>query len=113
VLKVHTSDGLTHEVDLADESQFRNWLNRFHDPVFQERITGLTVVDRGVQYSLPRPTTGFNSTVLLAEPIALGRGGERLVLTADDMKVQLTVHNGQRAARVAVSRRQWRKVFSP
>lgn len=111
MLKVHTSDGLTAEVNLEDERQFREWMDRFHDPGFQATITGLTVVQRGVQYSLPRPD-GFQDVVLTAEPVGVGKGGERIICTMADMKVKLMVHNGQRAARVAIGRR-WRRVFDP
>lgn len=111
MLKVHTSNGLTAEVNLEDERQFRKWMDRFHDPGFQATITGLTIVQKGVQYSLPRPD-GFDATVLTAEPVGAGKGGERIVCAMDDVRVKLMVHNGQRAARVAIARK-WHRVFDP
>lgn len=111
MLKVHTTDGLTVEVDLEDERQFKEWFAKFHDRAYQATITGLTIVQKGVQYSLPRPD-GFENVALIAEPVDAGKGGERIVLTVGDLKIKLMVHNGQRAARVAVVRR-WHRVFDP
>lgn len=109
MLKVHMSNGLTHEVDLSDERQFKGWLDRFHDPDWQERIRGLTVVQKGVQYSVPRPS-GFGQTTLAAEPLDLGKGGERIVLVTRDAKLNVVIHNGQRAARISLEERNWRKI---
>lgn len=111
MLKVHTNDGLTAEVDMGDPRSFKEWLRKLHDPAFQATITGLTVVQRGVQYSLPRPE-GFRDATLVAEPVEAGKGGERLVLALDDIRVSVMVHHGQRAARVSVARR-WHRVFRP
>lgn len=111
MLKVHLSDGETLEVDLHDEDQFKEWMRRFGSPVYQERITGLTIVQKGVQYSLPKPS-GFREVSLTAEPVHTGKGGERVVCVTDNMKIHVMVHSGQRAARVAIEQR-WRRVFSP
>ena len=111
MLKVHLSDGETVEVDLHDDAQFKLWMMRFGSPTFQERITGLTIVQKGVQYSLPKPTD-FRDVALTAEPVQVGKGGEKIVCVTDNVKIHLMVHSGQRAARVAVNQR-WRKVFSP
>lgn len=111
MLKVHTSDGLTAEVNMEDPREAKVWLERFHDPAFQATITGLTVVQKGVQYSLPRPD-GFREVALTAQHVDAGKGGERIIATVGDMKVKLMVHNGQRAARVTVVPR-WRRVFDP
>lgn len=111
MLKVHLNDGTTAEVDLQDRDQFKEWMRRFGSPIFQERITGLTIVQKGVQYSLPKPD-GFNDVALTAEPVNIGKGGERIVCVTDNVKIQLMVHSGQRAARVAVDQR-WRRVFNP
>jgi len=103
------SDGLTHEVDLNDEGQLKEWLGKFHDPEFQERIRGLTVIQKGVQYSVPRPT-GFATSTLAAEPLEAGKGGERIVLVTEDVKLNVVIHAGQRAARVSLDKRIWRRV---
>jgi hypothetical protein len=111
VLKVHLKDGETVEVDLHNEDEFKDWMRRLGSPAFQERITGLTIVQKGVQYSLPKPLD-FRDVALSAEPVQSGKGGERIVCVTDNAKVQLMVHSGQRAARVTVGPR-WRRVFTP
>jgi hypothetical protein len=111
MLKVHLTTGETLEVDLDDEDQARVWIGRFSDPRYQSQITGLTVVNRGVQYSLPRPV-GFRDSALSAEPILMGKGGQRVFCFADDVRVTLNVHNGQRAARVQLAKPGKRK-FNP
>lgn len=111
MLKVHLKSGETLEVDLDSEAEAREWTTRFNDPEFQSRITGLTVVNRGVQYSLPRPF-GFRESALSAEPVTLGKGGQRVFCFADDACLALTVHNGQRAARVHLTKPGRRK-FNP
>jgi hypothetical protein len=111
MLKVHMSDGLTADVNLDDEAQFKEWANKFADPIFQASVTGLTITQKGVQYSLPKPQ-GFQEATLTAEPVSIGKGGERIVCLSDNMKIQLMVHSGQRAARVAIKHR-WKQVFNP
>lgn len=103
MLKVHVRDGRTLEVDLDNGSQVHEWLAKFNDPAFQSSITGLTVIQRGVQYSLPRPE-GFRQATLSAEPVIAGKGGERVLLFADDIRIAMVVHKGQRAARVSVTK---------
>ncbi len=44
MLKIHTNDGKTHRVDLADEHQAREWLARLKRRDFQESITGISVI---------------------------------------------------------------------
>ncbi len=44
MLKIHTSDGRTHRIDLADEEQAKEWLGRLRLRAFQEGITGISVV---------------------------------------------------------------------
>lgn len=111
MLKVHVRDGRTLAVDLDDEDQAHEWLSKFNDPVFQASITGLTVIQRGVQYSLPRPE-GFRQVTLSAEPVNAGKGGERVLLFADDVRIAMVCHHGQRAARVSLTRPGKRK-FNP
>lgn len=106
MLKIHTNGGTTHRVDLDDEEQARQWLEKLQEPAFQSAITGLTLAHRGVQYSLPLPR-GFSRSHLHAEliqpdPDKKIKGGERIVCAADDIRVSIMVHRAQRAARVAV-----------
>lgn len=44
MLKIHTNDGKTHRVDLADEEQAKVWLQRLRRRDFQDTITGISVV---------------------------------------------------------------------
>lgn len=44
MLKIHTSDGKTHRVDLADGEQAKEWLSRLGRRDFQQSITGISVV---------------------------------------------------------------------
>lgn len=108
MLKIHTNDGLTACVDLEDEEQAREWIERLKDPRLQSKITGVTVAHRGVQYSLPRPL-GFDHVVFQPEIILPDdqkkiKGGERVVCQAGDVRVELMVHKAQRAARVSLKR---------
>ena len=108
MLKIHTNDGKTARVDLEDEGQAKEWLQRLSDPAFQERITGMTVAHRGVQYSLPRPL-GFREILYLAEHVSPDperkiKGGERVTCIAGDVRATVMVHRAQRAARVSLLR---------
>ena len=108
VLKIHTNDGETSRVDLEDEGQAKEWLQRLSDPSFQDAITGITVAHRGVQYSLPRPV-GFREILYIVEHVAQDpshkvKGGERVTCIAGDVRATLMVHNAQRAARFSLMR---------
>lgn len=109
MLKVHLNNGETLQYDLSAENDARRWLQHASDPAFQARITGLTVEHNGVSFSLPRPQ-GFSKLSLFAESLpANGRdkGGERVLVTADDLDLTIKAHRGQAAARVNL-RRQYR-----
>ena len=102
MLKIHLSSGQTAEVNLKDELQFRDWLARLEDPLFQESITALTVAHKGVNYSLPRPK-GFRDIALTAKPIEAGKGGQRIVCFADNVRIQLVVHEELIASRISIA----------
>jgi len=106
VLKVHTSDGFTARIDLEDEEQAKAWLEKLKDPAFQQSISGITIADKGVQYSLPRPH-GFGQIFFHAEYVEPDedkkvKGGERLSCVSDNVRVVMMVHRAQRAVRVSV-----------
>lgn len=106
MLKVHKADGMTLRFNLEDEQEAKAWLDCCKDPMFQAQISGLTVAQKGVQYSLPRPQ-GFLRQFFQAEyvqptPDGKVKGGERLICVADDSRIILMVHLAQRAARFAV-----------
>ncbi len=116
MLKIHTRDGATTKVDLEDEGQAKEWMQRLSDPRFQASITGLTLSHAGVQYSIPRPT-GFDPVSFLAELIEPNgdrriKGGERITLLAGDVRASLMIHKEQRAARLSLFR-MGKQRFSP
>lgn len=111
MLKVHLNNGDTIEVNLQDETRRQEWLSRFRRPDFQARITGMTIIQRGVHYSLSKPAV-FSDATLSAEQVTAGKGGERIACVAGDARILLMVHNGQKAAVVSVDRR-WRRVYEP
>lgn len=105
MLKVHTTDGLTTRIDLDDPKQAKEWLNRLKQRGFQDQITGLTIVEQGVQYSLVRPK-GFNRVFFFAEIVEADpdmriKGGERITAQMDETKIAIMVHRSQRAARIS------------
>lgn len=108
MLKIHTRDGATIKIDLEDEAQAKEWMRRWADPRFQATITGLTIADQGVQYSIPRPQ-GFEPISFLAESIEADpsrriKGGERVSCMAGDIRATVMVHREQRAVRVSLLR---------
>ena len=44
MLKIHTSDGITTRLDLNDEMQAKEWLNKLKNLSFQEQITGISIL---------------------------------------------------------------------
>lgn len=105
MLKVHTTDGLTTRIDLDDPVQAKEWLSRLRQKEFQQCITALTIVDKGVQYSMVRPK-GFSRVFFFAELVEADpelkiKGGERITAQMDETKISVMVHHSQRAARVS------------
>lgn len=132
MLKIHTSDGQTHRVDLADEDQAREWLPRLARADFQATVNGVSLVERhpvsgrcqhcgkssgrdmGVQYSVSRPDD-FRSIffqVEAVEPNGRVKGGERVIVFADDVCLTLMAHASQPATRVTIKRTGKRR-FNP
>jgi hypothetical protein len=124
VLKLHTADGQTHPIDLNDADQARVWLAKLQREDFQSTIHGVSLVERhcvrgkcqacgepsgrdiGVQYSVSRPD-GVRRVFVHVEAVeAQGRvkGGERVTLIADDVRLTLMAHASQPAARVTISK---------
>lgn len=123
MLKIHTSDGQTHRVDLADEEQARFWVERLGREDFQATINGVSLVERhsvgkcqecgrrygkeiGVQYSITRPDD-FRKVffhIEYIEPNGKVKGGERVTVFSDEMRLVLMAHRSQPAARIAVSK---------
>lgn len=123
MLKIHTKDGQTATLDLADGEQARAWLKRAALPAYQERLTGLTLIeshvaraacdcgrkclcDLGVQISVPRPR-GFRRVELAAEHVAPAqgiRGGERTLVYCDNVVLSVMAHAEQPAIRIMVTK---------
>lgn len=124
MLKIHTADGRTHPIDLQDSEQAQVWLDRLAREDFQATIHGVSLVERhcvrgkcqacgepsgrdiGVQYSVTRPD-GVRRVFVHVEAVeAQGRvkGGERVTIMADDMRLTLMAHASQPASRVTISK---------
>jgi hypothetical protein len=108
MLQVHLADGRTLKFDLQDEAQAREWLRQSSDFSFQAEVTGLTLRKNGFQYSVPRPQ-GFGRIWYFAEflendPTRRFKGGERVSVQIDDVRLVTMSHNEQRAVRVSLSK---------
>jgi hypothetical protein len=124
VLRIHTADGQTHPIDLNDSEQAQVWLARLSREEFQATIHGVSLVERhcvrakcaacgessgrdiGVQYSVSRPD-GVRRVfvhVEAVEPNGKIKGGERVTLFADDMRLTLMAHASQPASRVTIAK---------
>lgn len=124
MLKIHTADGQTHPIDLTDADQAQQWLARLAREDFQATIHGVSLVERhcvrarclacgessgrdiGVQYSVSRPDGVRRSFVHVEAVEANGRikGGERVTVFADDMRLTLMAHAAQPASRVTIAK---------
>lgn len=108
MLRVHLIDGRTLRFDLKDECQAAKWLRSARDFKFQSTITGITVKHDGVSYSLSRPR-GCGDVFMFAEYLEENaaqkfKGGGRIICQADDTRINLMVHENQRAAHVSLSK---------
>lgn len=107
MVKLHLADGSTEAVDLQDEEQARPWLEKLGRADFQALLRGVTLISkqggRGLQYSVPRPD-GMKSIRFDVEAFSEGRGGERIVLLADDTRLILTAHAQNPSCRVTLGR---------
>lgn len=132
MIKVHTKSGQTLRLDLRDESQAREWVERLARSDFQRDVSGVTIVSHhdaaarcsecgargagslGVQYSLARPDS-FDQVSFHVEGVEQSgrvRGGERLIVFADDIRVTAMAHAAQPAVRVSVSK-MGRRRYNP
>lgn len=106
MLKIHTSDGLTSDIDFEDPEQTGKWLSKLKNDNFQKTITGVTILYKGVSCSLPKPVGFkryfFNVEEVKKDPKRKIKGGTRIICQADEIKVTIMVHAQQRAIRVAL-----------
>lgn len=124
MIKIHTSDGQTIPIDLNDEDQAREWIDRMGSRPFQESIRGVSLVlnhavsakcmvcrhpisrSIGVQYSISRPQA-FRSVQYEIENVpedGAVKGGERIVVYADEARISLMAHKSQPSARVIITK---------
>ena len=124
MLRIHTADGRTATVDLSDERQARDWLGRLARADVARSVTGLTLIEThaasgkcpacaarcqlplGMQFSISRPQD-FRAVSFDAEhvePSGRVRGGDKLVLYADDVRVSIMAHADQPAVRVVLAK---------
>lgn len=124
MLRVHTADGRTTTVDLSDERQAADWIRRLARADVARSVTGLTLVEThgasgrcpacaerhqlplGLQFSISRPED-FRNVSFDAEHVAPSgrvRGGDRLLVYADDIRLSVMAHAETPAVRVVVSK---------
>jgi hypothetical protein len=124
LIKIHTSDGQTHRIDFTDQAEADAWIERLKSQRFQSSITGISIVGQnetrarctecgakaagqiGVQYSVTRPQD-FRVIEYEIDTVAESgsvKGGWRLVLYADDVRLVLMVHRSQPSARITISK---------
>lgn len=123
MLKIHTIEGDTFRVDLSDESQAREWLPMLERADFQSRITGVSLVENhvvncrcavcdnevskriGVQYSISRPKSGrsIKYEIERIPPSGAVKGGEKVDLFVDEIRLTLVAHAAQPSARITVN----------
>lgn len=107
MLQVHLTDGRTLHFDLEDQRQADDWSVKAREPCFQGAISGLSLLQNGVLYSLPRPY-GFRRVWLFAESLRPDsarrfKGGERITGQVDSVRATVMVHRGQRAVRIGLT----------
>lgn len=132
MVKIHTADGHTHPLDLANPEQAQTWLQRLSRTDFQSTIHGVSLVERhlvraeceacgattqrsvGVQYSVTRPEELDSPFFHMEHVPSLGRikGGERVTVFAGDIRLVVMAHQSQPAARISITR-VGRQKFNP
>ncbi len=133
MLKIHTSDGRTARIDLSDPEQAREWLPKLERDSFQAEISGVSVVEThavtarchacdakvtgqiGVQYSITRPQA-FASVRYEVEHIqeqGKVKGGDRVTLFVDDVRLMLMAHRSQPSSRLTVAKIGKRRYVPP
>lgn len=106
MLKVHMKSGTTLSFDLEDVVEYKHWKSFAGEKENQMLITGLSIINRGISYSLPTPNK-FVNLFFMAEYIKPDtklkiKGGEKIFCLADNIRISMMVHAGQKAARVFV-----------
>lgn len=110
MLKVHLSTGETLRFDLGDPTDAERWITLSSKLDFQASISGLTIDHNGMSFSIPRPRS--LDLCFLAEKFpsrGRSKGAEKVSVNNADVRVDLTVHSGQRAGRVDIIRAGWQR----
>lgn len=108
MLKIHLSDGKTLSFDLLEKANAQELMGLLKEKDFQDSIRGMTILHKGVSYSLVKPN-GFSQVFFLAEEVAQDsdsriKGGERITCFADNLRLGVMVHRAQRSVRVAATK---------
>jgi hypothetical protein len=99
---------------ISEPGQLAKLLTQLKKPSYQSDITAVTISLNGAQYSFVRPK-GYDTVSFVAEYIGNNgkvKGGERINCYADDSRISIMLHNGQKAARVTVVK-MGRQQYSP
>ena len=132
MLRIHTADGRTTTVDLSDERQAVDWVRRLARADVARSVTGLVLVEThaasgkcpacgvrcqqplGLQFSISRPEDFRNVSFDAehVEPSGRVRGGDRILVYADDIRLSVMAHAEIPAVRVIVSKTGKRR-FDP
>jgi hypothetical protein len=116
MLLVHLADGRTERFDLRDDRQAAAWMTRVQEASFQGSIRAISVQQNGVMYSVARPVEfdriDFFAELLPPNESQKFKGGERMYCHADEVRLAVMVHPGQRASRLSLSR-PGRQCYAP
>lgn len=107
-LVIRTSDGRTLKFDLKDHLRAKEWFKLREQPKFQDAISGITLQDKGLQYSLRRPEK-FDEVFFDAYVVGPNRGerfkgGTKVICIAGDVTISLLVHEEEKAGRFSIVR---------
>ncbi len=114
MLWVYLSDGRTLHFDLTDADGEKAWQEREKDAAFQGAITGVALYYDETLHTLTKPR-GFRRVRYRAEITqSKGRPVERLVMSADDIEVEVKAYRNDAVPKVtALKLRRGRRVFKP
>lgn len=116
MIKIHLKDGKTLSFISSDPAQISKCMDLLSTAHFQENISGFTITNQGVSYSIPKPRD-FGSSFMTIEAVQtekekLIKGYERVICHTGDIGISVTTYNSQKAARVDVTR-PGRQTYNP
>lgn len=97
MIKVNFKDGTTLAFDLNKEDDFKQWQEWNAVKDFQERITGIGILNKKKFHTLPAPRNfkdiQFHAELVFKEKDGIKRQlGERVTCVADDIRLSLMVY---------------------